>query len=55
MKIALPQNLPLIPVKPDAFAAFAMIDRKSETMSDEVLDHTESTLRTVDMDAGFGK
>src|SRR6266498_252274 len=55
MKVAFPQNLPLIPVKPDAFATFAMIDGKTETMSDEILDHTEATLRAVDMDAGLGK
>ena len=54
MKIAVPQRLPLIFVKPETFATFAMIDRKTETMADEILDHTESTLRTVDMETRFG-
>ena len=34
MEVMLTQSLPLIPVKPDASATFAMIDRKTETMSD---------------------
>jgi hypothetical protein len=55
MKIAFLQSLPLIPVKPDAFATAAMIDGKTETVPDEILDHTEATLRAVDVKTGFGE
>ena len=47
MQIALLQRLPLISIEPDAFATFAMIDRKVEPASDQELHHTESALRTV--------
>lgn len=55
MKIAFLQSLPLIPVKPDAFATGAMIDSKTEPVSDQILDHTEATLRTVDVKTRFGE
>ena len=45
MQIVLLQRLPLIPIEPDAFATFAMIDRKVEPTSDQELHHVESALR----------
>src|SRR6478672_4978602 len=55
MKITFLQSLPLIPVKPDAFATVAMINSKSEPVSDQILDHTEAALRAVDVKIGFGE
>src|SRR6185295_10003093 len=55
MKIAFLQSLPLIPVKPNAFATAAVIDSKTKSMPDQILDHAEATLRTVDVETRFGE